>query len=513
MNLDILLRRGVLAVGIPVCLLGMFHLEENRRGFRAWVAWRVAQEAAGQCYLLAAYEPEPVSRARNFAAAPVVAGSLGDRARWDTLAAGPQPMPGDWRRGRAEDLAPAELPEGLALAARLQAVDGALDDLAAAARRPGCNLRAGGPGSLAAAPFVQDGVPMGRALRLRALVRLRGGDPARALEDVLTGLRVAWQLRDESTFLAQLVRRAWLELMLQPVWEGLTDRAWDGDQLARLQQALEGADLMAGLRRSWSHERCAYALVADALAGSGTGPAGPDAAPDPETRLERWLLVPRGWTYQVLVAQDQFEAQALAALDPQGHRIRADLLEALGARLAAPRRAPYRWAAGAPSWTAAAKLGYTLDLAATQAGLDLARTACALERCRLARGAYPGSLAELTPDFLLREPRDLRTGAVLGYTAGDGGYRLRCAAWGAPDPVPGSTADRTWTWAGSAPQRPADGPGASTTAVPYATTSPTLCTSSPESKRKPRIPLAPTSRARAANRSRAARRVSSAMRA
>lgn len=490
MNLDVLLRRGVLAVGIPVCLLGLFHLEENRRGFRIWVAWRIAQEAAGQCYVPAAYEPEAVSPSRNFAAAPVVAGSLSDRGRWEAFQAGPQPATGDWREGRAEDFSTAS---AASLADRLQPLDAALDELGAAARRPACNLRVGSQDRLIESPFVRVGPALGRTLRLRALVRLQYGDAPGALEDVLTGLRVAWHLRAEPTFLAQMVRRAWLEMMLQPVWEGLRARAWDGDQLARLQQVLEVQDLLASLRRAWAGERCAHAWAADAL---GAGRAGVDGA-------WRWLLVPRGWSYQVLVAQDRAEAEAMAALDPGAHRVRTEALEDLAARTQAPWRSAYRWADWERPWAVAAKLRYTTDLCATQAGLDLARTACALERCRLARGAYPAGLGELVPEFMTREPRNLYTGAAPGYQPGDGAYRLRCPGGAAAGPGGGLL------WIGDAPQTS----GLSTTAVPYATTSPVLCTSSPESKRSPSTPLAPRSRARAARRSMATRRVSSPRRA
>lgn len=47
--------------------------------------------------------------------------------------------------------------------------------------------------------------------------------------------------------------------------------------------------------------------------------------------------------------------------------------------------------------------------------LDLATTACALERYRLKHGSFPDSLNALVPDFLPKPPVDLLSGATLGY--------------------------------------------------------------------------------------------------
>jgi type II secretory pathway pseudopilin PulG len=53
--------------------------------------------------------------------------------------------------------------------------------------------------------------------------------------------------------------------------------------------------------------------------------------------------------------------------------------------------------------------------AASQATVTLARVACALERHRLATGAYPEKLDELAPRFLARIPPDPVNGGALKY--------------------------------------------------------------------------------------------------
>ena len=51
----------------------------------------------------------------------------------------------------------------------------------------------------------------------------------------------------------------------------------------------------------------------------------------------------------------------------------------------------------------------------TQTSLDQARLAIAIERCRIARGAIPETLAELVPDFIAELPRDVYTGQPMIY--------------------------------------------------------------------------------------------------
>ncbi|MCI0536331.1 MAG: hypothetical protein L0Z50_14010 [Verrucomicrobiales bacterium] len=62
--------------------------------------------------------------------------------------------------------------------------------------------------------------------------------------------------------------------------------------------------------------------------------------------------------------------------------------------------------------------------AATQAHLDLARTALAIERFRHAKSVLPGGLDELTPQFLEAVPRDPFDGAPLRYHRLAKGYLI-----------------------------------------------------------------------------------------
>jgi hypothetical protein len=64
----------------------------------------------------------------------------------------------------------------------------------------------------------------------------------------------------------------------------------------------------------------------------------------------------------------------------------------------------------------------------------LARTAIALERCRLARGGYPESLDALAPQFIARVPHDVIGGQPLKYRrTQDGQFVLYSIGWNETD--------------------------------------------------------------------------------
>ena len=91
-----------------------------------------------------------------------------------------------------------------------------------------------------------------------------------------------------------------------------------------------------------------------------------------------------------------------------------------------------------------------------QARLDLAATACALERCRLAQGGYPPNLDALAPRFATALTQDVCTGQPLKYRrAGDAGFVLYEVGWNLTDDggtAPADTADGRvpktgdWLW-------------------------------------------------------------------
>jgi hypothetical protein len=84
---------------------------------------------------------------------------------------------------------------------------------------------------------------------------------------------------------------------------------------------------------------------------------------------------------------------------------------------------------------------------------NLARVACALESCRLARGRYPDSLDALVPQFLRAVPHDLIMDQPLKYhLTGGGKFILYSVGWNKKDDggvVAKHSRDRVegdWVW-------------------------------------------------------------------
>ena len=75
-------------------------------------------------------------------------------------------------------------------------------------------------------------------LQLRAVAELQAGQPERALDDIKLMLRLTESSRTEPFMISHLVRISIVQLLLQPVWEGLADHRWTGVQLVALDAEL-----------------------------------------------------------------------------------------------------------------------------------------------------------------------------------------------------------------------------------------------------------------------------------
>jgi hypothetical protein len=82
-----------------------------------------------------------------------------------------------------------------------------------------------------------------------------------------------------------------------------------------------------------------------------------------------------------------------------------------------------------PALGAAAK-----KFAFTQSSVNLARTACVLERYHLAHSEYPETLEALTPQFIDKLPHDIIGGWPLHYRrTEDGKFLLYSIGWNETD--------------------------------------------------------------------------------
>lgn len=255
---------------------------------------------------------------------------------------------------------------------------------------------------------------------IRALAYLDSGRPDEALQEIQLGLKLASWLREEPLVVSQLVRIAMLEVMLQPIWEGMARRQWSPAQLAMLEQACRGIQIMPGFQRCLRGERI---LGGDSIELMRQNPEMImqmlfSSSGSPETQAPFvWSIryFPRGWFQwnQAALAQGLCDISG-ALVDPVGQRLTPTVFEQSCRSLERTvQEHPYRLALLARMLPALQRIG--LRFAALQTGFDLAAGAAVLEQHQRTTGTYPASWKELPETVLARVPRDPLTGELFRY--------------------------------------------------------------------------------------------------
>jgi hypothetical protein len=148
--------------------------------------------------------------------------------------------------------------------------------------------------------------------------------------------------------------------------------------------------------------------------------------------LRAWLTVPKGWHYENLLTADRSTLISwLPALDPGRHKIDAEAFRGLAQRFSTPRSTPYDWTGGVMIPIAIQQVSRAAE---RQCAVDEALIACALERHRLAKHAYPVSLDALMPTYIAKVPCDVTTGQPLHYHPNaEGSFNLYSVGWDGKD--------------------------------------------------------------------------------
>lgn len=330
-------------------------------------------------------------------------------------------------------------------------------------------------------------------LQLRALAELQLGQTEQALADVKLMLRLAEAIRSEPTLISHLVRIALVQIANQPIWEGLAEHRWSDAQLKELEQALQKQDFVADMEFFLRGER-ANGLGAieysrkhrDEMAGmlvqavcpkvfesiektehwfSQTSPFSDgfgclDGQWLPDNFISRTVLrlPPDGWfEMNKLNIAKIYQEDLFPMGNPEKHLVARQAMaeaerliktELLVTNLNPQNVLAYVFLSYLP--------GVVHKVAFTQGTVDLAMTACALERYRLAHGEYPEMLAALTPQIIEKIPNDVVNGQPLHYRRmDDGRFLLYSVGWnekddggvvglterGRPDPEQGD-----WVW-------------------------------------------------------------------
>jgi len=275
-------------------------------------------------------------------------------------------------------------------------------------------------------------------LRVRSIAELQNGQSDKALADVKLALQLTDKIRSEPLLISHLVRIAMLRIILQPVWEGLARHQWSDAQLAELDRELAGLDFLSDYKLAMRGELVLFqGGIIDYLRRHPEelpNLSGERHSPPPVPIRILCHLIPSGWFYQ-----NQFRCarslveQSLPMVDLERRVISPAATRRAGATFDLEFRhaSPYNFLERMllPGLGAALR-----KFAYGQESVDLARVAIALERYRLAHGAYPESPDALAPQFIEKVPHDVINGQPLHYRrADDGQFVLYSVGWNETD--------------------------------------------------------------------------------
>jgi hypothetical protein len=225
-----------------------------------------------------------------------------------------------------------------------------------------------------------------------------------------------------------------MAIVTQPVYEGLAQHAWSDAQLAELEQALTREDFLADYQFTMRNEKifAIDTIERQRITREIKSMEAVDGTNEMVTTSMWW--VPSAYFYQNELAFARMHQNFIVPLVDATNRIIAPaaLQQAEnGVRSTMKHYSPYQIQAGR-LFPAIAKA--VEKFAFVQAGVDLARVACALERYRLAHGEYPASLDALAPQFIDKVPTDIINGQSLHYRpTADGRFILYSVGWNAKD--------------------------------------------------------------------------------
>jgi hypothetical protein len=285
-----------------------------------------------------------------------------------------------------------------------------------------------------------------QALQLRAIAELQNNESRKALDDVKLSLRLTDSIRTEPFLISHLVRIAILQITLQPIYEGLAEHKWSDAQLADLDSELAKLDFLADCQFAIRGERALcigdieffrhphdqifkrpLLYLIQEMSNEGE---------DSHMSFQMLALSfgPSGWIDQNELRIAQFETKwYLPIVDQETQIISPAKVRA--ASNALDREIRHRTLENVLETLLMPSLGGAAEkFAHAQSSVDLARTAVALERYRLANGNYPDSLDALAPQFMEKIPHDIINGEPLHYRrTADGQFVLYSVGWNETD--------------------------------------------------------------------------------
>ena len=474
-------KRFLFGLACLVVLIGLFYAEEDWRGWHAWNKFKHQWETKGEKFDFKDFVPPSVPDDQNFALTPIVFTSYGsmlthdgkgipyeqrdknfvDRLKMSVVHNDELPAngSGNWQKSTASDLkvwqqyyraqaakanefpVPAEPQSPAAdVLLALSKYDPAIEELRQASKMSESRFPLNYDNEPPAAillPHLAALKKCTQVLQLRAIAELQNDQSDMALADVKLSLRLTDAIHTEPFLISHLVRIAMVNITLQPIWEGLARHQWSDAQLAELESELARLDFLADYEFTMRGERALGVANIDYLRRThkfdlmSNSDNGRSSQPVQNIAFH---LMPNAWFYQNELAIARMHQQwILPPVDVEHQMVSPEAVRRnetaktnelshlafydVFARMLFPALSP-----------AVKRFAYA------QESVNLARTAIALERYRLAHGVLPETLDALTPQFIGQVPHDIINGQPLHYLrTADGQFVLYSVGWNETD--------------------------------------------------------------------------------
>ena len=279
---------------------------------------------------------------------------------------------------------------------------------------------------------------MGSTFAVRTDAFLALGDSAAAYREYRHAMRVYESLATEPTLIMGMLRTMLLGIVFPVVRDGLAWDRWTDAELRAIEKDFAGLNMLDDFQFAMSSDRGFINQTLQRLASAGIEQKveimswiGRPARSASEKFLSRilWGLYPDGWVFQNMVKANEYHDLVLrpyrsgtktnpVTFIPKRESLK-QWLDSIGAH-SGPKRLYYIFLGDFLASDNAQK-----DYLATHTMVQQTRLACAMERFRRAKGAFPSELGELVPEFIPAVPVDVCDGNPLRYRRNaDGGYDL-----------------------------------------------------------------------------------------
>lgn len=415
---------------------------EGWRGTRKWQKLKSELEAQGENFSLHAFQAPPVPPEKNFAAHPLIASLFSSNRQpmearndllpkaaledWEHDKSGNGPgrkrnetrtslkLWSDYYRGHARfpqadsNASPAEV-----VRTALAKYDAEIKELLQAMQeRPQCHFPLDyQQGITMLLPHLASYKGLVLVIQLRAMADLHLGHTDKAFEELRLGCLLNDSLAQDPLLICLLVQIANDQMLREAIREGICLHRWNDQQLTWWVEYLAKRDYLSAYQTSMRAERNFGVYTIEQLCrGQIKEVMGEEAGATGEFTLR---VLPRGFFYHNLYYLVKMHHDfTIPAVDPQTRRVDKDIALNFDRAMSQTGNSPYRVFSRLlmPALNKA-----IIHAARWQTQGDALMMACAAERHRLAKGAWPRSIAELVPDYLPFEPKDALNGSPFVY--------------------------------------------------------------------------------------------------